>query len=82
MQFQARIQITMCAHTLKTKEQAYIVGMRRAGMRSMDKNKEEMRQIVQGIWKQVFLEQLQMLISSMPNRMQYLISTKGGSTRW
>jgi hypothetical protein len=48
----------------------------------MDKNKEEMRQTMQGIWEQVSQEQLQMLISSMPNRMQQIISTKGGSTRW
>jgi hypothetical protein len=51
-------------------------------MRSKDKNKEDMRQTMQGIWEQVSLEQLQMLISSMPNRMQAIISTKGGSTRW
>ena len=82
MQFQAQIQITMCAHTLKTKEQAHIVGMRWVGMRSKDKNKEEMRQTVQGVWDQVSLEQLQMLISSMPNSMQQIISTKCGSTRW
>jgi hypothetical protein len=82
MQFQARIQITMCAHTLKTKERAHIVGMCRVGMRSKDKKKEEMRQAVQGVWNQVSLELLQMLISSMPNRMQQIISTKGGSTRW
>jgi hypothetical protein len=67
---------------LKTKERAYIVGMRRVGMRSKDKNKEEMRQTVQGVWDQVSLEQLQMLISSMPNRMQQIILTKDGSTRW
>jgi hypothetical protein len=72
----------MYAHTLKTKERAHIVGMRRVGMRSKDKNKEEMRQMVQGVWDQVSLEQLQMLISSMPNRMQAIISTKDGSTRW
>jgi hypothetical protein len=82
MQFQARIQITMCAHLLKTKERAHIVGMHRVGMRSKNKNKEEMRQIMQGVWDQVSLEQLQMLISSMPNRMQAIISTKDGSTRW
>jgi hypothetical protein len=67
---------------LKTKERAHIIGMRRFGMRSKDKNKEDMRQTVQGIKDQVSLEQLQMLISSMPNRMQAIISTKGGSTRW
>jgi hypothetical protein len=67
----------MYAHTLKTKERAHIVGMR-----STDKNKEEMRQTVQGVWDQVSLEQLQMLISNMPNRMQAIISTKDGSTRW
>jgi hypothetical protein len=72
----------MCAHTLKTKERAHIIGMRRVGMRSKDKNKEVMRQTMQGIWDQVSLEQLQMLISSMPNRMQAIISTKGGITRW
>jgi hypothetical protein len=72
----------MYTHMLKTKEQAHIVGMRRVGMRSKDKNKEEMRQTVQGIWDQVSLEQLQMLISSMPNKMQQIISTKDGSTRW
>jgi hypothetical protein len=82
MQFQARIQITICAHTLKTKERAHIVGMCRVGMRSKDKNKEEMTQMVQGVWDQVSLKQLQMLISSIPNRMQQIISTKGGSTRW
>jgi hypothetical protein len=82
MQFQARIQITMYAHKLKTKEQAHIVSMRWIGMRSKNKDKEEMRQTVQGIWDQVSLEQLQMLISSMPNGMQQIISTKGGSTRW
>jgi hypothetical protein len=82
MQFQAQIQITMYAHTLKTKEWAHIVGMRWVGMRSKDKNKEEMRQTIQGVWDQVSLEQLQMLISSMPNRMQAIISTKDGSTRW
>jgi hypothetical protein len=82
MQFQAQIQITMYAHMLKTKEQAHIVGMHRIGMRSKDKNKEEMRQTVQGVWDQVSLQQLQMLISSMPNRMQAIISTKDGSTRW
>jgi hypothetical protein len=82
MQFQAQIQITMYIHTLKTKERAHIVGMRRVGMRSKDKNKKEMRQTVQGVWDQVSLEQLQMLISSMPNyRMQAIISTKVGSTR-
>jgi hypothetical protein len=48
----------MCAHTLKSKERAHIVGMCWVGMRSKDKNKEEMRQMVQGIWDQVFLEQL------------------------
>jgi hypothetical protein len=69
MQFQA--QITMYTHTLKTKERAHIVGMCRVGMRSKDKNKEEMRQMVQGVWDQVSLEQLQMLIS-----------TKDGSTKW
>jgi hypothetical protein len=37
---------------------------------------------MQGIWEQVSLEQLQMLISSMPNRMQAIISTKGRSSRW
>jgi hypothetical protein len=37
---------------------------------------------MQEVWEQVSLEQLQMLISSMPNRMQAIISTKGGSTRW
>jgi hypothetical protein len=58
MKFQARIQITMCAHTLKSKERAHIVGMRWVGMISKDKNKEEMRQMVQGVWDQVFLEQL------------------------
>jgi hypothetical protein len=82
MQFQARIQITMCTHTLKTKEWAHIIGMHRFGMRSKDKNKEDMKQTVQGIQDQVSLEQLQMLISSMPNRMQAIISTKDGSTRW
>jgi hypothetical protein len=76
MQFQAQIQITMYAHTLKTKERAYIVGMSRVGMRSKNKNKEEMRQTVQGVWDQVSLEQLQMLISSMPNRMQTIIQQK------
>jgi hypothetical protein len=58
MKFQAQIQITMCTHTLKSKERAHIVGMCWVGMRSKDKNKEEMRQMVQGIWDQVFLEQL------------------------
>jgi hypothetical protein len=82
MQFQAQIQITMYAHTLKTKERAHIVGMRQVGMKSKDKNKEEMRQMVQGVWYKVSLEQLQMLISSMPNRMQAIISTEDGSTRW
>jgi hypothetical protein len=82
MQFQAQIQITMYARTLKTKERAHIVGMRWVGMRSKNKNKEEMRQTVQGVWDQVSLEQLQMLISSMLNRMQAIISTKNGSTRW
>jgi hypothetical protein len=48
MQFQAQIQITMYAHMLKTKERAHIVGMRRVGMRSKDKNKEEMRQTCKG----------------------------------
>jgi hypothetical protein len=72
----------MCAHTLKTKEWAHIVDMHRVGMKSKNKNKEEMRQTVQGVWDQISLEQLQMLISSMPNRMQQIISTKGGSTRW
>jgi phage-related protein len=72
----------MCAHTLKTKECAHIVGMRQVGLRSIYKNKEEMRQTVQGVWDQVSLEQLQMLISSMPNKMQQIISTKDGSTRW
>jgi hypothetical protein len=71
----------MCTHTLKTKERAHIVGMHWVGMRSKDKNKEEMIQTIQGEWEQVSLEQLQMLISSMPNRMQAIISTKGGSTR-
>jgi arsenate reductase-like glutaredoxin family protein len=46
------------------------------------KNKEEMIQTMQEVWEQVSLEQLQRLISSMPNRMQAIISTKGGSTRW
>jgi hypothetical protein len=82
MQFQARIQITMCTHTLKTKKRAHIIGMHRFGMRSKDKNKEDMKQTVQGIQDQVSLKQLQMLISSMPNRMQAIISTKGVSTRW
>jgi hypothetical protein len=82
MQFQARIQITMCAHTFKTKERAHIVDMHWVGMRSKYKKKEEMRQMVQGVWDQVSLEQLQMLISRMPNRMQQIISTKDGSTRW
>jgi phage-related protein len=45
-------------------------------MRSKNKNKEEMRQTVQGVWDQVSLEQLQMLISSMPNRMQTIIQQK------
>jgi hypothetical protein len=53
MQFQARIQITMCAHTLKTKKRAHIVSMHWVGMRSKYKNKEEMRQTVQGVWDQV-----------------------------
>jgi hypothetical protein len=82
MQFQAQIQITMYVDMLKTKERAHIVGMHRVGMRSKNKNKEEMRQIMQGVWDQVSLEQLQMLISSMPNRMQAIISTNDGSTRW
>jgi hypothetical protein len=49
---------------------------------SRPKNKEEMIQKMQEVWEQVSLEQLQMLISSMPNRMQAIISTKGGSSRW
>jgi hypothetical protein len=49
MQFQAQIQITMYTHTLKTKEQAHIIGIHRFGMRSKDKNKEDMKQTVQGI---------------------------------
>jgi hypothetical protein len=58
MQFQAQIQITMYTHTLKTKKRAHILSMRWVGMRSKDKNKEEMRQTVQGVWDQVSPGQL------------------------
>jgi hypothetical protein len=38
-----------------------------------------MIQTMQEVWEQVSLEQLQRLISSMPNRMQAIILTKGGT---
>jgi len=46
------------------------------------RNKEEMMQTIQAVWDDVSLEQLQKLIATMPNRIQAVISTRGGSTRW
>ena len=45
-------------------------------------NKEEMSALIQVIWDDVSLEQLQRLIQTMPKRMQAVISARGGSTRW
>jgi len=41
-----------------------------------------MIQIVQVVWDQISLQQLQMFISHESNRMQAIISAKGGRTRW
>jgi hypothetical protein len=49
---------------------------------SRPKNKEEMIQIMQGVWEQVSLEQLKRLISNFSSRMQAVILAKDGSTRW
>lgn len=46
------------------------------------RNKEEMRALIQVIWNDISLEQLQRLIETMPRRMQAVISARGGSTRW
>jgi hypothetical protein len=45
------------------------------------KNKEKMAQPIQSTWDTISLEQLQSLIRTMPDRMQAVISTRGGSTR-
>ena len=45
-------------------------------------NKQEMMDTIKAVWDEVFLEQLQNLIESMPNRMKVVISARGGSTRW
>jgi hypothetical protein len=45
-------------------------------------NKEEMAQTIQSTWDTIYLEQLKTLIRATPNRMQAVISTRGGSTGW
>jgi hypothetical protein len=45
-------------------------------------NKLELILPMQAVWNAISLQQLQRLISSMPNRMQVVISAKRGSTRW
>jgi hypothetical protein len=49
---------------------------------TMPKNKKELIECVQQVWNEVPLEQLQRLISTMPNRIRAVISARGGSTRW
>ena len=49
---------------------------------NMPKNKQEMIQLIKQVWDEVSLHQLRRLIANMPNRMQVVISTSGGSTRW
>ena len=44
-------------------------------------NKLELILTIQAIWNAIYLQQLQRLISSMPDRMQAMISAKRGSTR-
>lgn len=45
-------------------------------------NTQEMIQVIQAVWNEVPLEQLQNLIVQMPHRIRAVISTMGGSTRW
>jgi hypothetical protein len=46
------------------------------------KNKQEMMQTLEAAWNEVSMEQLQNLIASMPRRIETIISSKGGSTKW
>jgi hypothetical protein len=46
------------------------------------KTKEKMAQPIQSTWDTISLEQLQSLIRTVPDRMQAVISARGGSTRW
>jgi len=41
-----------------------------------------MVQTIQSTLETISLEQLQTLIKTMPNRIQAVISTRGGSTKW
>lgn len=50
--------------------------------KSKPKNKQEMIQTIQAIWNQVSLQQLQMLISNEPNKMQAIVLAKDDNIRW
>ena len=41
-----------------------------------------MAQTIQSTWDTISLKQLQTLIRTMPDRMQVVVSARGGSTRW
>ena len=49
---------------------------------NMPKNKQEMIQLIKQVWDEVSLHQLRHLIANMPNCMQAVVSTSGGSTKW
>jgi hypothetical protein len=50
--------------------------------KSIPKNKEGLVESLQRAWKWVSIDMLDVLISTMPHRMNAVISAKGGSTRW
>lgn len=45
-------------------------------------NKQEMIEVIERVWSEVTLEQLETLVCSMPSWMEAVIATHGGSTRW
>jgi hypothetical protein len=50
--------------------------------KSISKNREGLVESLQRAWEWISIDMLDVLISTMPHRMNVVISVKGGSTKW
>ena len=49
---------------------------------SLPRNRDELVETLQQVWEEVSLQTINVLIASMPFRMEAVINVHGGSTRW
>ena len=49
---------------------------------SLPRNRDEVVKTLQQVWEEVSLQTINVLIASMPFRMEAIINAHGGSTRW